>query len=409
MGSRNYFFRYGFCSIRDVLCCFCFFIFLQAQGVAGTLRIHVGPVYRSGVSIQYRGLSYSCKQDWSGLRPGITFAKAEDALDYGDRLFTDGYVYRDEGTGKPDSLLPDSTWNWGYHSASQYDAEKQILTFQKPVSVAQQQVDFSDLQPGLERKSQHAAAACGLEFAAEWALKECCFGEFGFTAGGQWIPHWEEQKKFCSFRQSYLLKNSLISAIDTYSYFTYGAQMPPPGHTGSSSGPFADPPASSSALIANRPSSLERNFTGAEQVLAETNLNYRNQVRYELDAQQQEFWLGPVFRCQILRCLHGSISARVNFLYASLDLKREEKLWQSSGTGKQELRKSWRDRDEGQRLLLGGSLSAALEYEFAKGLFAGLNASGSWYPEELKFRVGPGRVSMRAGTFNSSFFVGYRF
>ncbi|MFA6928836.1 MAG: hypothetical protein WCT05_00810 [Lentisphaeria bacterium] len=409
MGCRNHLLRDGFCSIRDGLFCFCFFIFLQVQGVAGTLRIHVGPVYRSRVSIQYRGLSYSSKRDWSGMRLGITQEKVDDALDYGDRFFTDGYVFQDEGTGNPDSLLPDSTWNWGYHSASQYDAEKQLLTFQKSVSVAQQRVELSDVQQGMERKSQQGAATCGLEFAAEWALGEGAFGELGFSAGGQWIPHWEEQNQFCSFSQNYLIINSLNSAIDTYSYITYGAQMPPPGHTGSSSGPFADPPASSSALIANRPSSVERNFTGVEQGLAETSLNYRNQVRYELDGQQQEFFFGPVFRCRILRCVHGSISARMNLLYASLDIKREEKLWQSSGTGTQELRKSWRDRDEGQRLLLGGSLSAALEWEFAKGLFAGLNASGSWYPEELKFRVGPGRISMRAGAFNSVFFVGYRF
>jgi hypothetical protein len=375
---------------------------------ASGLRLRVSPVFRSSLRLQYRGTSCSSGLSLADFMViSDHFAEIDD-LSYGDRTFVDGYVHQDAGTGKPETILPDSTWNWGYHYASQYDADKQTLTFRKPVQVRQESVERIGENSGAERKKDRVNEQCGLEFAVEIPLPNNFSPISSLAFGWQLVPFWREQSKFSSFQATYQHSDSLLEGEDHYFYSTYGTELPPPGHAGSFEGPFADPP-TPGALIANRPSSVQRILAGNAQVLASEESVFRNQVRIRLDCQQQEFWFGPAFRWLPFSWLSCVFSPRCNLLYNAVELKREEKLWQSSSAGWRELRGNWRHKRDAQRLLAGASISCAIESDWENGFFAGLNLSTSWYPEKLELRAGPGSVSLRAGTFCAGAIIGYRF
>ncbi len=398
----------GLLKVRLLLLYGIFFALLPTPLRASGLRLRVSPVFRSSLRLKYRGQSCASNADFSDLQACSDQGDMLDDLSYGDRIFADGYVCQDEGTGKPGTVLPDSTWNWGYHSASQYDAENQTLTFRKPVQVRQERLEQISGRTAAERKSDRADEHCGLEFSVEIPLAEVFSPASSLSVGWQWIPGWQEQAKFRTFNHNYLTGSSLLDAEDHYVYATFGAELPPPGHAGCSEGPFADPP-SPGTLIANRPFSVERVFSGTGQVLTNGSISLRNQVRFQLECEQQEFWFGPVFRWLPFPSLSCSISPRCNLLYSAVELKREEKLCLSSSEGRRELLGYWRHRREGQRLLTGASLSATMESAWENGFFAGLNLSASWYPDNLELRAGPGRVSIRPGTFCAGAIFGYRF
>lgn len=398
---------WGVWSIRKLFLLFLYgglFALLPEPLAASGLRLRISPVFRSSLRMKYSGNSCSSMLDFSDLQGRSELQGVLDDLNYGDRTFADGYVCQDEGSGKAETLLPDSTWNWGYQSASQYDAEKQTLTFRKPVQVRQDSIEGISLSAGAERKSDRVDEHAGLEFAVEIPLARV----FSLSAGWQWIPEWREQTKFSSFNRHYLSVRSLLDAEDHYVYNTYGAELPPPGHAGCSEGPFAAPPAPGT-LIANRPSSVERIFSGTGQLLTNETILLQNQVRYQLDCEQQEFWFGPVFHWRVLSWLSCNLSPRCNLLYSAMELQREEKLWQNSSSKGKQIRGYWQHRNSGQRLLAGASMSCSIESDWQNGFFAGLSLSASWYPDHLELRAGPGRVSIRPGTFSAGAMVGYRF
>jgi len=154
---------------------------------------------------------------------------------------------------------------------------------------------------------------------------------------------------------------------------------------------------------------VQRIYSGSGQRLSSEAVTFRNQVRFQIDCQQQEFWLGPVFRWFPLSWLSCSVSPRGNLLYSDMELKRQEKLWQISDNGKRQLRGSWLHKKDGRRLLLGTSICCTLESDWENGFFAGLSLSASWYPENLEMRAGPGRVSLRPGTLCAGAIFGYKF
>ena len=384
------------------------FALLPESLPATGLRLRVSPVFRSSLRLKYRGESCASNVQIADFLVQSAQEEVNDDLDYGDRIFADGYVCQDAGTGKPDTVLPDSTWNWGYQSASQYDAENQMLTFRKYVQVRQENLERIGGKMGAERESDRADEHCGLEFAVEIPLAEVFSGACSFSAGWQWVPAWREHSEFCSFRQDCFYTSSVYDAEDHYVYATYGAELPPPGHAGCYEGPFADPP-SPGTLIANRPSSVQRILGDSSQILANEAVSFRNQVHLQVDCEQQEFWFGPVFRWMPVPWLSCSISPRFNLMYSAVELKREEKLWQIAANGGREQRGHWRHQRDGQRLLPGTSLSATLEGTWESGFFAGLNLAASWYPEDLELRAGPGKVTIRPGTLCAGAIFGYRF
>ena len=106
--------------------------FPPSVGHAADWWVKGGPVIRGGMSVDVKGSSYSqtlgqhavasALEDPSGI--GTTGA-------YADRTYDNGYVGLSPSTGNPAAIDPNTTWNWGYDNASQYDAAGGQLSFSK--------------------------------------------------------------------------------------------------------------------------------------------------------------------------------------------------------------------------------------------------------------------------------------
>src|SRR5215468_8747154 len=94
----------------------------------------VGPAVRGGMRIRVEGSSYVQAlglHDPTANGP-LTFPSGIGATNgYADRLYDNGYVKLDRGTGDPSAPNPSGTWNWGFSDPGQYNANAQILKFQK--------------------------------------------------------------------------------------------------------------------------------------------------------------------------------------------------------------------------------------------------------------------------------------
>ena len=105
---------------------------LSASLAAEDLWFEGGPVYRGGMKVRVNGSSYVQSgglHDPAAPNSLIPPVGVGPANSYADRTYSDGYVKMDPGTGNSGSPDPNTTWNWGYNDASQYDPGAQTLSF----------------------------------------------------------------------------------------------------------------------------------------------------------------------------------------------------------------------------------------------------------------------------------------
>lgn len=102
---------------------------------AGEWWVEVGPALRE-MSFKVSGSSYVQEQGLHNpLAAGPLAAPSGvgDPNSYANRTYANGYVNLDPGTGNPNSLNPNTTWNWGYNNSlnyNPYNAGAQTLTLQ---------------------------------------------------------------------------------------------------------------------------------------------------------------------------------------------------------------------------------------------------------------------------------------
>ena len=213
----------------------------------------VGGVYRGGMKVKVSGPSAG---GWG----------------YADRLYEDGYVKRDPGTGNVNAFAPEGTWNWGYQSAEQYDG--QMLRFRGAV---------------YDAGEKHVEGG-GVEFAGGVELltfgqEENLWGSLGIAAGFQWLG----------------MSRQRVGMRVTDGYDVSGIVMPGPGHAGSYEGPFGTPPVVPSPIIPN--CSTER--VGSAM---------------DLSSALAEVWIGPRLEFYPMKDLSIFVLPRLSMNYAHLSL-----------------------------------------------------------------------------------------
>ncbi|MDD3694453.1 MAG: hypothetical protein PHG44_00615 [Lentisphaeria bacterium] len=391
---------------RFVFALFC--LLACRPAMASGLRLRAALLYRRSGSIQLRGQSYSSALNPQRFLPKAYLLDGADDLGYGDRYFEDGYVCMDPGSGNVNSPLPDSTWNWGYQNAAQYDAEAHTLSFLAKKTVEQRLVEELSLHSAQQRHSFSASEALGLELAGEYGSLQCCGGELALSLGWLWIPEWQRRLDVRSFSGSFWLREGLRDLQQRYTYASYGAELPPPGHAGSYAGPFDQPPQESTVLIHNKPEYIENVSLGGFQAQSEEQVFLHNKVRYKIDWQEQEFFVGPQFRKPLCQSLDCCLSARLSLRYLHCAVKRQEQLYQKNQQGTQVLQQ-WRDSSSSSRLMPGAGLAVALEKQLGKGFFAGIQLAWNYYPRQISFRSGPDRLRIRRSALDGAAQIGYRF
>lgn len=386
-----------------------FFLFSSTFCFASSsFSFSLAPVYRHSFSIKLGGSSFSSVYSSGFYRESFFRSLPDDDFSFGDRFFLDGYVLQDSGTGNLDSPLPDSTWNWSYVSAAQYDSERELLCFHKSALAYQEQLSLVERYNSTGTKRISAQDFLGLELATEYRLLSMQNHQLMLSLSWQFFPHFNEMKTYSDFRERWLLYSSNLNAYDYYYFPTYGTAMPEPGYQGSFDGPFADPPPDESPLIANKPSEIERVYLEDESNIIKQEILLQNKVSYKISLQQHELSFGPALRNNPSATIQYSISPRVNIAYTDLEIKRTEMLWENVNN-KTTMLKQWNNKKNKQKLQAGAAIRATIEAKFKNGFFAGLALSYAWYPEKIKCTAGKGKILIDSGGFSTALMVGKKF
>jgi hypothetical protein len=404
--SQNYlpFCLYSLLSKIFMLFFLAFFPALTAQAAEGPgISIRLTPLYCTGLSLRLQGSSYAAV--WSDrLKRAPSLTLPEISSGYADRVFLNGYVQCDPGTGNPAAVVPDSTWFWGYADANQYNPQAQTLSFQK-ISWAQEQ-EFSLSGPQRsERSSSQTDAAIGLELAAEYPLRcrECC--QLGLQLAWIIIPDLDFRQQLRNFACSHHSSSRMLEVLETYSYDVSGISMPPPGHAGTYLGPFDSPPTVPSPVIPNQPANIDQTLTGNSFPAGSSTAYYRNQIRYAMHCVSHELQLGLTFsRAIYADRLVMTFAPAAALQLLSLDAKRSETLYVDNHSAA-----AWQDHKHLTRLLPGLIFAARLEYHFHQHWCLDGSAAFHWYPQEVGMTLGPGKITMQSNKITLGISLGYRF
>jgi len=379
---------------------------LSGEGISQPrIKLRLSPLYSTGLSIRLRGSSYAAQLANSRHSLAAVFTLPEVQYGYADRNFLDGYIHRDPGTGNSGSLVPDSTWFWGYAKASQYDPLEQTLSFHRLIWGQQQDTSvISHSHP--ERVSEQTSSALGLELSAEYPLLTGNYAQLGLQLAWLFFSDWDWQQQHCNYKESLIISNRLLEILETYYYNVRDTALPSAGHTGTYLGPFDTPPLVPSTIIPNRPSSILQEITGNSIPIDSQIYHYRNRVSYKLACDQHEFRLGPSLRYLLLdNRLVVTLAPSASLALLSLTGKRQETLLQGDRT----VVASWRDHKHRYELLAGLAVSFQLEYQCPNGWFVGWCLAYYWYPQEPSISLGPGRISLQANKLTLAATLGYNF
>ncbi|NLZ64757.1 MAG: hypothetical protein GX902_13225 [Lentisphaerae bacterium] len=377
---------------------------LAAQETQGTdISVRLTPLYCPGLSLRVRGGSHAAA--WSdNLRRAPLLTLPEISSGYADRVFLNGYVQRDPGTGNPATVMPDSTWFWGYADASQYNLQKQTLSFQKISWAQEQEFSFNGWQYS-EHSSSQTEAAIGLELAGEYLLyrRERC--QLGLRLAWMVIPDMDFQQQLRNFACSHHSSSKLLEVLETYYYDVSGINMPPPGHAGTYLGPFDSPPTIPSPVIPNQPQDIEQTLTGHSLPADSSTAYYHNQVRYALHCISHELQLGlNLSRAMYAERLIMTFAPAAALQLLSLDARRGETLYVDGHSAA-----AWQNHKHLTRLLPGLILAAHLEYHFHPHWYLAGSAAFHWYPQEVAMTLGPGKITLQSSKIILGVSLGYCF
>lgn len=365
----------------------------------------VGPVYRGGLKLEMKANGSLWTDPTAGK---ADFGKIGDNLNrYADRTFDDGYVKRDEGTGDPESIDPNVTWNWGYDSASQASGGK--LRFHRKSSRVVSEAYAPAAGATISGLDSDTFGGMGAEFQAGAKLFERGMMELHLAlgAGGTWGM---EGKLEGTTQAGGLAKYRVVDKMtDTYVYDVSGISMPSAPHRGTYDGPFGNPPVIPSPTIPNKPSSATRSGSRSMQVIGVKGGEARNELDIDAEMDLLSAWVGPQLRFRLGEPGRLWLAPQVSFNLADVEATRDETLWRIGGDGQKAALGAWHHSADEQEFLLGLGLSAGAEWQFDGGFFVGAFGRYEWMTDTIDLAVGPSEISIDASSYEAGVLVGYRF
>ncbi len=359
--------------------------------------IEAGPVFRGGMKVSVEGSSYV-----QGL--GLHSPAATGPLSsptgigapngYADRVYDNGYVKLDPGTGNTDSVGgPNATWNWGFANPAQYNAVAQTLSFQK-----QGDLGYTTLANGTAEGSDkllgaglHLMAGLPLTKSGRWSLDLA----LGFQ--GIWGAHSDMETT------TYGEDVRQVTVTDIYNVSGIPpAQFPAQGFQGTYLGPFDNPPVIPSPVIPNLPS--ER--------LASTSAAFytaQNRIGFDVDQSLYQFSLGPKIAYEVSQRVKLNVRPSVSLNLINARVNRTETFAQSSAGGGSVVLQGWSNEADEWQALFGLGATAGADVDLGKGFYAGVFGGYEWVAEQAKVSIGPNTVSFDAGGWVGGAVIGKRF
>ena len=355
----------------------------------------VGPAIRGGMRIHTRGTSYVQMlglHNPSAAAPLSPPSGIGATNSYGDRLYDNGYVKLDPGTGNPSAANPSGTWNWGFSDPSQYNANAHTLTFQK-----QGAAGFNSQER--DPSGSDAFLGAGVQVEAGVRLRETPSWSLDLCLGFQGI--WNAKEKFST--STYSDQVQQITVTDAYDVSGIPAgSFPANGFHGTFLGPFDTPPVVPSPQIPNIPASRSSAFSAA------TSSSY-NQINFDVNQSLYQFSLGP----QVTILEHEGVKVHVRPTVSAnivdVSAHRTEVYVQTPAGGGSTVLDRWSDQGSHLGVSVGLGAVGGLDFDLGHGFFTGAFGGYEWVAEKVNVPVGPNVLSADASGWVAGGVIGVRF
>ena len=346
--------------------------------------MEVGPALRQ-MDVKVSGSSYVQQQgvhDPLASGPLAPPSGVGGANSYGNRTYGNGYVNLDPGTGNSTTLDPNTTWNWGFNNASQYNVAAQTLTFQ------------STGAPGYTTlRDAGASGRDDLLSAGFQAVVGRTVWQHGRWSAGLFFRlqcDWSGDDRINS--STYGEEVRQITITDTYDTSRIGvAGFPAGGYQGTYAGPFGTQPPPYPVL----PNLPESRTTAASAALATA----YNNVGLDVKPSLYELGFGPQIAFQAARCFELHVRPTISLNLVDADVHRSETF---AG-------QNWSDQTSktGACLGLGGTAGANLD--LGRGFYVGVSGGYTYVPQGLEVSVGPNTVKVNTGGWEVGCAIGRHF
>jgi hypothetical protein len=355
-----------------------------------------GPVYRGGMTLKVGGSSYAQQMslhDPSASGPLSPPGGIGPASGYGDRIYDNGYVKLDPGTGKPESLDPNTTWYWGYNNAGQYNAEANSLSFQRQGAAGYTVLTDRPMSAKDEPWGAGLQLALGLPLkqSGEWTL-DLCFGLQGIWGG-------QSKIQASNYREDV----RQITVTDTYDTSGIGAGgFPGAGFHGTYLGPFDNPPVIPSPVIPNIPGSRSPSTSAALSTSADT-------VSLEVDQNIYQMSVGPQVGYEVSKDVRLSLRPTISVNVIDVEARRSEVFVQQPAAGPSAVVNRWSNHESQMDVFFGLGVTGSANVEMGKGYYASVFGGYEWVSQKVEFTVGPNTVSFDGSGYVIGVTLGKRF
>lgn len=349
---------------------------LPSVGQAADWWVQGGPVIRGGMSVDVKGSSYAQTLDQHAVANALG-----DPLGigtpgaYADRAYDNGYVGRSPSTGNPAAIDPNTTWNWGYNNASQYDAAGGQLSFSKQGVPGYTSTRNSSLS------GDDTMLGAGFELSAGVRLKES--GKWSFDLGLGFQGMWGANANLNG--STYAERMNRVDVTDRYNVSGIpAAAFPAAGHHGTYNGPF-DP-------AATPPYTIIPNLPARDQQTVDLGWTAQNSVNLDVDMALYQIALNPSIRFAATKRLSLCLTPKISLNIMDVSANRSETFYQTQG-GVNTTQNHWSDNASKTQIAFGLGATLGANYDLGKGWFAGVFGGYEWVTEKVDIAVGPNTVS----------------
>ena len=304
---------------------------------------------------------------------------------YANRAYDNGYVGLAPSTGNPSAIDPNTTWNWGYNNAGQYNAGAGSLSFQK-----QGVPRYSALADG-GSGGKDEMLGTGLQLLLSAPLKQSGKWSVDLVFGFQGI--WGAEAKYSE-------NAGYFNVTDTYDVSGIpAASFPAAGHHGTYGGPF-DPAATPPyTIIPNLPGS--RAAVPGAPALATA----QSSVAFDVNQSLYQLSVGPQIGLAVSKRLTLNARPTISVNIIDVDVERSETFMFGDGSGAH----TWKDSAGDREVYLGLGITVGANYDLGKGWFTGVFGGYEWVMEKVNISVGPNTVTADASGWTAGFTVGKSF
>ena len=351
---------------------------------AGEWWVEVGPALRD-MSVKVSGSSYAQEEGLHNpLATGPLAAPSGvgNPNSYANRTYDNGYVNLDPGTGNPNTINPNTTWNWGFSNPLQYNAAAQTLTFQAVGT------------PGYTTLRDTGASGSddllGAGFQAVVGRTVLQHGRWSASLFFRLQCTWSGDDRINS--STYGEEVRQITVTDTYDTSKIGvAGFPASGYQGTYAGPFGtqSPPY---PVLPNLPGSR------TEVTSAALATSY-NSLGLDVNPSLYELGLGPQIAFQAASCLQLHLRPTISLEIVDADVNRSE-----SFAGM-----NWSEQASKTGALLGLGGTAGANLDLGHGFYVGVSGGYTYVPHGMEVSVGPNTVKVDPGGWEVGCAIGRHF